>query len=276
MEKYFNMQLQEVERRIAAVADDMSGEKVIASCREMVLYLKEKIHELKAFALTHPFSDEAEEIRFFKYYKPALTGRLLYYYRVYQIESSCPACHEIAAAYYRKAMARAGEVIERYLPFYQYYRSKATYRDSYYFTCKRHELSPESGSLVLDEEAEFSTGYDMLAARLISVEMLLDYLNRKISQPPREADTAIGKAHHWTGTKISAIQIIYGIHAAGSVDNGNAEIGELVLLFEKAFHIDLGDVYHAFGRLRGQQNPTAYLDEMKEKLLKRMRDMDSK
>lgn len=40
--------------------------------------------------------------------------------------------------------------------------------------------------------------------------------------------------------------------------------------------VDLGNVYHAFGRLRGQQNPTAFLDEMKEKLLKKMRDMDSK
>ncbi|WP_455623828.1 RteC domain-containing protein [Parabacteroides sp.] len=230
MEKYFNMLLQEIERRMSATAADMDGDKAIATSRDMVSYLKGKARELKAFALAHPFSDEAEEIRFFKYYKPALTGRLLYYYRVYQIESGCPACREVAAAHYRKAMERAGQMMERHLPFYQYYRSGATYRDSYYFTCRWHEPNPESGSFVLDEEAEFSTGYDMLAARLISVEMLLDYLNRKIHLPTREADTATGKAHHWTGTKISAIQIIYGIHAAGSVDNGNAEIGELVLL----------------------------------------------
>ena len=49
-----------------------------------------------------------------------------------------------------------------------------------------------------------------------------------------------------------------------------------VVLFEKTFHVDLGNVYHAFGRLRGQQNPTAFLDEMKERLLKKMRDMDSR
>ena len=56
----------------------------------------------------------------------------------------------------------------------------------------------------------------------------------------------------------------------------DAEIGELAALFEKHFHVDLGNVYHAFGRLRGQQNPTAFLDEMKERLLKKMRDMDSR
>ncbi len=56
----------------------------------MVSYLKAKNRELKAYALARPFSGDEEEIRYFKYYKPALTGRLLYYYRVYQIESGCP------------------------------------------------------------------------------------------------------------------------------------------------------------------------------------------
>ena len=92
---------------------------------------------------------------------------------MYQIESGCPACLRVAEPYYRKAMERAERMMERYLPFYQYYHSGATYRDSYYFLRAKGELSPESGSFVLDEEAEFSTGYDILAARLISVEMLL-------------------------------------------------------------------------------------------------------
>ena len=278
MEEYFNTLLQETERRMAAAAAGMEGKETVATCREMVSYLKAKNRELKAYALARPFSGTEEEIRYFKYYKPALTGRLLYYYRVYQIESGCPGCLRVAETYYRRAMERAERMMERYLPFYQYYHSGATYRDDYYFLRAKGELSPESGSFVLDEEAEFSTGYDILAARLISVEMLLVYLSRRIERAARGdgTDAVPGKEHRWTDTKIAAIQLVYGIHAAGSVDNGNAEIGELAALFEKTFHVDLGNVYHAFGRLRGQQNPTAFLDEMKEKLLKKMRDMDSR
>ncbi|WP_280216263.1 RteC domain-containing protein [Bacteroides fragilis] len=278
MEEYFNGLLREVDRRMAAVATDMEGKDVISVCREMVSYLKTKNRELKAYALAHPFGEDEEEILYFKYYKPALTGRLLYYYRVYQIESGCPGCLRAAEPYCRKAMKRAGRMMERYLPFYQYYHSGATYRDSYYFMRAKGELSPENGSFVLDEEAEFSTGYDVLAARLISVEMLLAYLSRRIERAAQgtEAETVREKEHRWTNTKIAAIQLVYGIYATGSVDEGNAEIGELAALFEKHFHVELGNVYHAFGRLRGQQNPTAFLDEMKEKLLKKMRDMDSK
>lgn len=210
MEEYFNTLLQETERRMAAAAAGMEGKETVATCREMVSYLKAKNRELKAYALARPFSRDEEEIRYFKYYKPALTGRLLYYYRVYQIESGCPGCLRVAETYYRRAMERAERMMERYLPFYQYYHSGATYRDDYYFLRAKGELSPESGSFVLDEEAEFSTGYDILAARLISVEMLLVYLSRRIERAARGDGTEAvpGKEHRWTDTKIAAIQLV--------------------------------------------------------------------
>ena len=151
MEEYFNTLLQETERRMAAAAAGMEGKETVATCREMVSYLKAKNRELKAYALARPFSGNEEEIRYFKYYKPALTGRLLYYYRVYQIESGCPGCLRVAETYYHRAMERAERMMERYLPFYQYYHSGATYRDDYYFLRAKGELSPESGSFVLDE-----------------------------------------------------------------------------------------------------------------------------
>ena len=151
MEEYFNTLLQETERRMAAAAVGMEGKETVATCREMVSYLKAKNRELKAYALARPFNGDEEEIRYFKYYKPALTGRLLYYYRVYQIESGCPGCLRVAETYYHRAMERAERMMERYLPFYQYYHSGATYRDDYYFLRAKGELSPESGSFVLDE-----------------------------------------------------------------------------------------------------------------------------
>ena len=41
--------------------------------------------------------------------------------------------------------------------------------------------------------------------------------------------------------KAAAVELIYGIWAMGSVDNGRVSIVELVMLFEQMFHIDLGD-----------------------------------
>ena len=147
-----------------------------------------------------------------------------------------------------------------------------------YLKGKNRELKEYALAHPFAGDAKFSTGYDILAARLISVEMLLVHLSRRMERAAQgtETEAVPEKEHRWTNTKVAAILLVYGIHVTGSVDEGNAEIGELAALFEKHFHVDLGNVYHAFGRLRGQQNPTAFLDEMKERLLKKMRDMDSR
>ena len=254
IETYFNNLMQEVERKMGIESSRMEGEQVIRTCQEMVSFLRERSRELKDYVLNHPFSNVEEEICFFKYYKPALTGRLLYYYRVYQIESGCSCCPEIARMHYRKAMKEYQRKLERYLPFYQYYRSGATYRDHYYFRRAKKELSPESGSFMLEEDSVMSTGYDLLAARLIAAEMLLGYLNRKVLLAMEGAYAVQEKEHHWTDRKAAA---------------------ELVMLFEQMFHIDLGDVYHTFISMRNRKNSrTAYLDQMKERLLKRMDETD--
>lgn len=277
MEEYFNVLLQEIERQMSSVAKEMEGAEVVRTCREMVSYLKEKIRELKLYVLAHPFRDTEQEIRFFKYCKPALVGRLLYYYRVFQIESGCPPCRELAEIHYKREMERFKMFMERYLPFHQYYRSGATYRDNYYFCRRKREISPESGSFLLDEETEFSTGYDRLAARLISVEMVFGYLSiRQKLLGKDDTATALTKEYHWTDKKAAAVELIYGIYSVGSVDNGKVEIAELVKLFETTFHIDLGDVYHTFIAMRNRKNSrTVYLDQIKEKLLKRMDETDS-
>ena len=115
IETYFNNLMQEVERKMGIESSRMEGEQVIRTCQEMVSFLRERSRELKDYVLNHPFSNVEEEICFFKYYKPALTGRLLYYYRVYQIESGCSCCPEIARMHYRKAMKEYQRKLERYL-----------------------------------------------------------------------------------------------------------------------------------------------------------------
>ena len=78
IEKHFNTLLQETERRMAAAAAGMEGKETVATCREMVSYLKAKNRELKAYALAHPFSGNEEEIRYFKYYKGLSNNKMLF------------------------------------------------------------------------------------------------------------------------------------------------------------------------------------------------------
>lgn len=273
MDNFFDSMLQEIDRYTTTV--NMEGENIIPGCRKMTKFLKEKMVELKDFALSHKFKDDAEEIRFFKHQKPLILGRLLYFYKIFQIESNRPPCCELAAGYYQAEIEKMKTTFEKSLSFFQYYRSGATYRDGFYFKRGQTEISPEIDTLLFEPETEFSTGYDRLVARLIAVELLLAFLMKRLREPA-DVEPLPGKEVHWTDKKAAAVEMIYGIHAAGSVDNGKADIIDIVAVFERAFHIDLGDVYHIFIAIRSRKNNrTTYLDLMKEKLLKRMDETDS-
>lgn len=272
IEAYFTTLLQEVDRHTATVS--LEGENIIPGCRKMMAYLKDKMIELKNYVLCHEFKDDAQEIRFFKHQKPLLLGRFLYFYRLYQIESNCPPCMELAVSYYQCEIEKLKTVFERSLSFFQYYRSGATYRDCYYFKRGQTEISPEADTFLFEPETEFSTGYDRLVARLIAVELLLAFLMKRLREPAG-GEPLSGKKLYWTDKKAAAVELIYGIYAAGSVDNGKADIIDIVTAFERTFHIDLGDVYHIFIAMRNRKNSrTVYLDQMKEKLLKRMDETD--
>lgn len=265
--------LQEIDRYTATV--NMEGENVMTGCREMMMYLKDKMIELKRFVLSREFKDEAEEIRFFKCQKPLILGRLLYFYKLYQIESNRPPCYELALGYYQCEIEKLKALFERSLSFFQYYRSGATYRDSFYFKRGQTEISPETDTFLFEPETEFSTGYDRLVARLIAVELLLAFLMKRLREPAG-GEPLSGKKLYWTDKKAAAVELIYGIYAVGSVDNGKADIIDIVTAFERTFHIDLGDVYHIFIAMRNRKNSrTVYLDQMKEKLLKRMDETDN-
>ena len=273
IETYFSTLLQEIDRYTGTV--NLEGENIIPGCREMMNYLKGKMIELKNFALSREFKDDAEEIRFFKYQKPLILGRLLYFYKLYQIESNRPPNYELAVGYYQGEIEKLKTVFERSLFFFQYYRSGATYRDSFYFKRGQTEISPETDTFIFEPEAEFSTGYDRLVARLIAVELLLAFLTRRMREPA-DGEPLSGKKLYWTDKKAAAVELIYGIHAVGSVDNGKADIIDIVTAFERTFHIDLGDVYHTFISMRNRKNSrTVYLDQIIEQLLKRMDETDS-
>ena len=170
---------------------------------------------------------------------------------------------------------------DRCVSFYQYYRSGATYRDHYYFLREKKEICPETEMYLFDEEPEFSTGYDRVVARILAMEMLYAYLTARRHALTRENEETeilpLLREHRWTDKKTAAVELIYAIQAAGSVDNGQIGIIELVNLFEIVFHIDLGDVYRLFINMRERKNSrTVYLDYLKEKVLKRMDETDGK
>lgn len=64
--------IREVDDRIAAI--DLNGNHIIRDCKTMLIFLKEKLTELKVFVQSEPFGSDTEEIAFSNSTSPGFWG----------------------------------------------------------------------------------------------------------------------------------------------------------------------------------------------------------
>lgn len=251
------------------------GKRLIDEAYEMTLYLQELLFSVKKFVAEEGFKDNIEEIHFFRVIKPHILGKLIYYNKVYRIETSCPVSSGTMHTKYFSGWL--GSLKRDYTThictsdFYRYYRSARTDLDHIYF--KRGNINYHDGlnSIVFEIDPTFSTFFDYKVARIIANELLYTYLLTKIN-PTENPDTILTnpestKDIFWTDSKNALVELIYALHASGVISNGKIGIRKLSVLFQILFRVPLGDLHHAFHRMKTRSGSrTAFLDQLKSSL----------
>lgn len=250
----------------------------------IVKYIIPLYDQLRKLTVDHIFSSTEEEIYFFKELKPNILGRYLYFNKVYRIESQCPSgSNDVIKEYLNDELGGLTYFFRRNLELYQYYRSKATTYDTYYFIRGKADIRLCCDSFQCDRDPMFSTGYDHKIAKILANEMLQIYLNKRIinlgqsEAINKQAITKIPYPANWTSNKIFLIELGYALYVAGDINNGNITVKEIMNLLGAMFNIDLGDYYRGYITLKNRKKDrTLYLKTLIEKLLKCMEEDDEK
>lgn len=250
----------------------------------MVKYIIPLYDQLRKLTVEHIFSSTEEEIYFFKELKPNILGRYLYFNKVYRIESQCPSgSNDVIKEYLNDELGGLTYFFRRNLELYQYYRSKATTYDTYYFIRGKADIRLCCDSFQCDRDPMFSTGYDHKIAKILANEMLQIYLNKRIinlgqsEAINKQAISKIPYPANWTSNKIFLIELGYALYVAGDINDGNITVKEIMDLLGAMFNIDLGDYYRGYITLKNRKKDrTLYLKTLIEKLLKRMEEDDEK
>lgn len=282
MKELINNILSEIETDVAVV--DLNGYDIIEASLSMVLRLQDVLTDLRNQLQTYVFSSKEEEIYFFKNQKPELLGRLLYFYKIYRIETQCPTgSNEVIRLYINKELDGLTYFFNRNLDFYQYYRSHSTIHDEHYFLRGKTDIRLCTDSAQFDKDPNFSTGYDYKVAKILANEMLRIYLNKKLQK--LENESYIEKQQYsinsktpvrFMGKKAALIELGYALVSSGDINHGNIEIKEFMNFLSSMFNIDLGGYYDAYVAMKERKDQTAYLNLLAEKLSKRMREDDNK
>lgn len=281
MREYIDNILQEIDSEIDNF--DFYDCDIIENSLAMITRLENILTELRVQIADYTFISKEEEILFFKTQKPELLGRLLFFDKVYQIESKFPnGSDEVVTAYLNEKLDNLTYFFNRNLDFYQYYRSKSTLYDEHYFIRGRADVRLHSDSSRYDRDPNFSTGFDYKVAKILANEMLRIFLNKRLQNIGKEKYLEASRAKYlkrpinFTGKKVALIEIGYSLAAAGDINHGNIEIKELMDYLGAVFNVDLGDYYAAYIAMKGRKKDrTAHLKRLIEALTKKMDEDDS-
>lgn len=267
-----------VEIETYCVDSNISSDKAL----HMINFIRPLFEELRGFIHQYTFQDTNEEIIFFKDIKPFILSKLIYFNDIYLLELRKPnGCKEVLKEYYKKKQTAITEFCNANLDFYQYYRSKSTHLDRYYFLRghENYKLCHNCG--MFDKDPLFSTCCDHKVARMLAYDILEIYLQQRLQEVERHEVIEISQTSlpnnpfQWTSTKIAAIELGYAIYAAGVLNNGNADIKEIMTYIEASFKIDLGDYYRTYLTMRERKkDKTSFLTTLINKLLQKMDEDD--
>lgn len=239
---------------------------------QMTLFLKEMLCKIKNKVLQARFEDEQQEIDFFKNIKPQILGKLIYYNKVFRIETTCPVNNgKIHQSYYENLLKNLKSEYKENIcneDFYRYYRAGRIDRDHTYFKLGKINYHDGLKSGVFEIDLSFSTYYDNKIAHIIANELLYTYTLTKIN-PEENPDTILqnldaNKDISWTNSQNALIELIYALYASNSIAYGKIGIRKLALIFQVLFRTPLNDIHHSFHRMKTRAGSrTAFLDQLK-------------
>jgi hypothetical protein len=264
----------------AQIEETFSIENPLEKLRSGLSLVQKALAQLKIDLNKNGFSDQEEEIYFFKKGKPQVYSLLIFITERYAIENSMPLlgkeqqlAHLEAQLFFINRFFRQNEFL------YQYYRLKATDLDDRYFT-RNGGAQLVGFAEVPDVDPSFSTVADYLFSKFMAYEKLQGFLKQDIEMRKGVEGNIhkdVFKELKWTGEAVNMVELVYGVYETGQVNGGKISLTELMDFFGQVFHVNISGYFKRFADIkrRKSMSKTRYLDEMQQLVAKRIEDSDA-
>lgn len=275
MDRFYNDTLNKLETAINEL--EIETDCPIQRIEVIIVIIVNSLSDLKEFVKKKDFEDIDKEIYFFKYQKPKIVAKLIYYNAIYKIETRKPYGVKPIKKYLNKELKKLKRFFDNNLEFYKYYRSNYSYVDEKFFVRGKHDVKLWLDTYYFESDQTFSTSHDYKVAKIMANDLIQVYIEDQLyNNSEKDILTDLPKLN-WTASKASLIELIYALHYQGVFDNGNTDIRLIAKYFENIFNVDLGDFYHTYLELKNRKgNRTKFLDTLQERLLTKMEEQDEK
>lgn len=243
---------------------------------KMIEFIEEKLKEIGKWLKRHLFLTVQEEIQFFKELKPKIVSKLIFHQSILKIETKLPPTKKKKKKHYAKELVNIYEYGMNSKEFYEYYRSKGSFKDEEYFLRKQYKNLWDNCSLI-NFDSKLCTSHDFIYATFIANEMLEGYLEKKLEGLNGMCslnNPAINSNLNWTASKVDLVELIYALQLSGAINGGNIDIKELAICFGKMLNIDIEDnLYRAYLDIKSRKTiQTKFLNTIKENLTRKVNE----
>ncbi|WP_179221437.1 MULTISPECIES: RteC domain-containing protein [Sphingobacterium] len=277
MDKFYNETYLKLETEIQEL--EIENDNPVQRTEAIIYRIVECLSEIKDYVLKRGFTNVDEEIRFFKYQKPVIVSKLIYYNAIYKIETRKPYRAKRIRKYLKKELKKLKRFFDNNIDFYKYYRSNNSFLDEKMFVRGKHDIKLWLDTYYFQSDQSFSTSHDYKVAKIMANDLIQVYLEDQLYCTYKRLfikRTAISGLN-WTGSKAALTELIYSLYYQSVLDNGNTDIRLIAEYFENAFNIDLGNFYHTYLEIRNRKrNRTKFLDALRDNLIKKMDEQEEK
>lgn len=274
MEKFYNEKLDNLETSIKEL--EAKIDCPIQRTESVILLIVKILHDIKSYIITNGFKNDKDEIYFFKYQKPTIVSKLIYFNAIYKIETKKPYGAKPIRKYLNKELKKLKKFFDNNIDFYKYYRSNHSFLDEKMFVRGQHDIKLWLDTHYFQSDHSFSTSHSYKVAKIIANDLIQVYIEDQINiiHQKGKADTSVLT---WTASKTALTELIYALYTEGVFNSGNTDIKLIARTFEDTFNICLGDFYHTFMELKARKiNRTKFLDSLSETLIKKMDEKDER
>lgn len=252
---------------------------ILKKSERSIYSIESCLKQMKEHICQNTFSNQDEEIEFFKKIKPSIYSKLIYFIKVFNIESKRPnGSDKSQKKYLLNELNKLELFFSENLEFYQYYRNNMTYLDDKYFVRGKLNIRLYIDTFSYDANPDFSTSHDYKVAKILANDLLGVYLKSELAildrREFRRNDSFRKSKYAWTESKTALVELIYAIHASNCINNGSLDIKEIAQFVEYAFDIDLGDFYRTFLQIKNRQCSPKFIDTMRAALIKKIEEQD--
>lgn len=237
--------------------------------------LRDAYNELKSFISSYTFQSEEEEILFFKEIKPRLCFRLIFYRKLYNVEMDRPTGIEKQREYLNDLLNGINKYNCKRLDFIRYYRSGSSIFDSLYFLRGQADTEQYMETFSHEFDPNFSTNCDFKVAKILANDMLSDYLSSEIEALNDNNNMIISSFGFpatkitWKGTKAEFQEQVLSWDNAATF--GDVPFTQLHSYMQNVFNIQVdSNLSRILDDLKTRNNPTPFMDKLKNALLRRM------